>query len=144
MGKPTEGISVGKTFHFPKGHLEPLQRTFLYKPGCWAYEEEVRVAKCLDGIESSNVIKSGTFTKIDVGGRPLYLLNLPAGSIKEVYIGVRSVFQDAERALELTHDIHDFQPQAKVYGCAISDNSWSLDSFELEEAAKKVLQRTSP
>lgn len=144
LSKPTESIEVGGTFHFPKGQLERLQRMFLYKPACWSYEEEVRVAKCLKGIEDSNSITSGTFTTIEVSGRPLYLLNLPKETIKEVYIGARSEFQNAEKALKLIQKIRDYQSQAKVYGCRISNSSWALDSFELEPAANKALQRTSP
>lgn len=140
LSKSTESIEVGETFHFPKGQLERLQRIFLYKPACWAYEEEVRVAKCLKGIEDSNSIKSGTFVKIDVDDRPLYLLNLPKGVIKEVYIGARSEFlDDANKALHLMQEIRDYQPQANVYGCGVSNNSWNLDYFELESEANKAL-----
>jgi len=143
LSEPNESIEVGGTFHFPKGQLERLQRMFLYKPACWAYEEEVRVAKCLKGIEDSNSIKSGTFSRIGVGGRPLYLLKLPKGVIKEVYIGARSEFLDANKALDLMQEIRTHQPQINVYGCGISNYSWELDNFELENAANKALQRTS-
>lgn len=143
LSNPTESIEVGGTFHFPKGLLERLQRMFLCKPACWAYEEEVRVAKCLKGIEDSDSIKSGTFTRINVDGRPLHLLNLPKGVIKEVYIGARSEFLDANKALNLIQEIRNYQPKINVYGCGISDNSWELDCFELESAANKALQRTS-
>lgn len=143
LSKSTEPIVVGETFHFPRGQLERIQRMFLYKPACWAYEEEVRVAKCLKGIGSGTAIKSGKFKSIEVDGRPLYLLDLPKGAIKEVYVGVRSVFQNANRALELIRDIHDLHPQAAVYGCRISSHSWSLDRFELEAEARQILQRRS-
>ena len=143
LSKPTEPIKVGGTFHFPKGQLERLQRMFLYKPACWAYEEEVRVAKCIKGIETNSSIKSGTFTTIYVDGRPLYLLDLPKGAIKEVYVGARSEFLDADKALDLIKSIRSYQSQVNVYGCKISNSSWELDSFELEAAANKALQRTS-
>ncbi|MFQ2603571.1 DUF2971 domain-containing protein [Aeromonas caviae] len=144
LSKPTESIEVGGTFHFPKGQLERLQRMFLYKPACWAYEEEVRVAKCLKGIEDNSTIKSGTFTRIDADGRPLYLLNLPKNAIKEVYIGARSkLLDDASNSLDLMQEIRDYQPQINVYGCGISNKSWELVHFDLEDAAKKALQRTS-
>lgn len=132
LSKPTEQIEVGGTFHFPRGQLERLQRMFLHKPACWAYEEEVRVAKCLKGIDDRASIKSGKFTKIEVGNRPLYLLNLPKGVIKEVYIGVRSEFLEANKRLNLMKEIHSYQPKIDVYGCRISNNSWELESFELE------------
>lgn len=132
LSKPTETIEVGGTFHFAKGQLESLQRLFLYKPACWAYEEEVRVAKCLKGIETNNSIKSGKFTTIDVGGRPLYLLDLPKGAIKEVYIGARSEFLHPDKALDLIKSIKSHQPQVNIYGCKISNSSWCLDSFDLK------------
>ena len=141
LSKSTVPLHVGGTFNFPKDNLERLQRMFLYKPACWAYEEEVRVAKCLKGIESSDTIKSGKFNTIDVGGRPLHLLSLPPGTIKEVYIGVRSEFQDAKKALQLIEEIRAYQPEAKLYGCGLSNSSWSLKSFNLEVTAKKVAQR---
>ena len=144
LSKATETIEVGGTFHFPKGQLERLQRMLLYKPACWAYEEEVRVAKCLKGIETNHSIKSGIFKTIDDGGRPLYLLDLPKGAIKELYIGALSEFLDANKALDLIKSIRSYQPQVNVYGCKISNSSWELDSFELEIAANKALQRTNP
>lgn len=141
LSKPTESIEVGGTFHFPTGQLERLQRMFLYKPACWAYEEEVRVAKCLKGIEDNDSIKSGEFTKTDANGRPLFLLQLPQGSIKEVYIGARSEYLDVNKALCLTKEIRNYQPEVSVYGCRISNNSWELECFDLESAANKALKR---
>lgn len=144
LSKSTETIEVGGTFHFPSGQLERLQRMFLYKPACWAYEEEVRVAKCIKGIEDNNSIKSGKFTKIDVDGRPLYLLNLPKNVIKEVYIGARSqLLNDPNKSLELIKEIRKYQPLINVYGCGISHKTWELDYFELENAANNALQWTS-
>lgn len=141
LSKPTEPIKVGGTFHFPKEQFERLQRIFLYKPACWAYEEEVRIAKCLKGIQNNCTIQSGTFTIIEVADRSLYLFDLPKDAIKEIYIGTRSDFLEADKALELIKTIRICQPNANVYGCKISKSSWALDNFELESAAKKLLQR---
>jgi Protein of unknown function (DUF2971) len=48
-------ISVGSTHHFALDHYEKLQRLFLTKPLEWAYEEEVRVVKCLNGLGSGPI-----------------------------------------------------------------------------------------
>ena len=73
----------------------------------------------------------------------MYLLNLPKNAIKEVYIGARSKFlDDANKSLNLMQEIRNYQQQINVYGCGISNNSWELDYFELEDAANKALQRT--
>ena len=143
LNKPTETLQVGGTFHFPRGQLERLQRMFLFKPMCWSYEEEVRVAKCLKGFEENKAIKSGSFTEIEVSGRPIYLLDLPEGAIKEVYVGARSKMLEKEQVPEFLALVKEFRPSIKVYGCNISSNSWSLDSFDYEEAANKTLQQTS-
>ena len=134
LSKPTEVLQVGGTFHFPRGQFERLQRMFLFKPMCWSYEEEVRIAKCLKGIEKDKNIKSGSFTEIEVGDRPIYLIDLPKGAIKEVYLGIRSELLKQEKALEL---VKEYQPQATTFGCGMSSSSWSLESFNLEQPANK-------
>lgn len=133
-------FKLDATFHFPQNQFERLQRMFLHKAACWSYEEEVRVVKCIKGAEHGGAIESGRFSRIDVNGRPLYLLNLPKGVIREVYIGLRSDFMDADKAVKLAAEVRGYQPDAKLYGCRISDKSWDLDSFELEKLATKVLE----
>jgi hypothetical protein len=137
LTKPTEAIEVAGTFHFPRGQLERLQRMFLYKASCWAYEEEVRVAKCLKGIETNSSIKSGDFCTIEVSGRPLHLFQLPIGAIKEVYIGTRASELTPTTALKLVRDIREYQPNVEIYGCKVSRTSWSLEAFNLELSANK-------
>lgn len=101
------------------------------------------MAKCLKSIQTNRSIKSGTFTTIDVGGRPLYLLDLPNDAIKEVYIGAHSDFMDADKALDLIKSIRNHQPQFNMYRCKINNSSWALDGFEQETAINKALQQTS-
>lgn len=134
LTKPTEKMEIGGTFHFPTGQLERVQRMFLYKPSCWAYEEEVRVVKCIKGIESNLTIKSGTFCTIEVDCRPLYLCQLPKGAIKEVYIGARARKLTREGAPELVKEIREHQPNIKIFGCKVNSSSWSLDAFDLESS----------
>ena len=133
LSTPKKALEVGGTFHFPYDQLEKLQRTFLFKPMCWSYEEEVRVAKCLKGIETSKTIKSGTFTQVNIKDRPMYLLDLPKGAIKEVFVGVRSQTFENEHYAIFLETIKKMQPQVRVYGCKISSNSWSLESFNYDQ-----------
>ncbi len=89
----TEGIAVGATHHFVLSHYEKWQRLFLTKPIEWAYEEEVRVVKCLHGINATSgegTNPSGTFTVVEHQGRPLHCFRLLPGSIKAVYAGARA------------------------------------------------------
>ncbi|MGH1463319.1 MAG: DUF2971 domain-containing protein [Neptuniibacter sp.] len=141
LSQPKEPMEVGGTFDFSKGQLERLQRMFLYKPGCWSYEEEVRVVKCLKGVELGKPIKSGSFNILEVNDRPLYLLDLPENAIREVYFGVRSEAMLPQNALELVEKIHSTRPEVTVYGCGIGNESWSLNRFDLEKKACQVLKR---
>lgn len=64
----SDPIHMGHTHHYPAGHEEKLHRTFLQKPACWSYEEEVRVVKCLsDRVGGTN--PSGTFTEFPGMGK---------------------------------------------------------------------------
>ncbi|MPY25008.1 DUF2971 domain-containing protein [Shewanella sp. YLB-07] len=131
LSKPTETMEVGGTFHFPYGQLERLQRMFLFKPMCWSYEEEVRIVKCLKGVDKTPSIKSGEFSEIEVSGRPIYLLSLPKGTIKEIYLGVRSSTLKSTGDHELYKVAKEHQPKAKIFACTISKSSWSLECSEL-------------
>ncbi|MBJ6727511.1 DUF2971 domain-containing protein [Geomesophilobacter sediminis] len=134
LSKPKSTLEVGGTFHFQPEHLERLQRLFLFKPMCWSYEEEVRVVKCLKGIEKNKNILSGSFSELDVCGRPLYLLKLPHGAIKEVYAGLRTnVFESEEHCDNFVSMVTGYQPGTRVFGCSISDSSWSLKRVALDE-----------
>jgi hypothetical protein len=88
-----EGVAVGATHHFVLSHYEKWQRLFLTKPIEWAYEEEVRVVKCLHGIDvegGAATNPSGTFDVIEHQGRPLHCFQLPPGSITAIYVGARA------------------------------------------------------
>ena len=92
QSKFAEGVVVGATHHFVLSHYEKWQRLFLTKPLEWAYEEEVRVAKCLDGLEahgnSSN--ESGNCKVIELQGKPLHCFEIPRQSIRRILVGVRA------------------------------------------------------
>lgn len=83
-------VVVGSTHHFVSSHYEKWQRMFLTKPLDWAYEEEVRVIKCINGISSNNNInKSGSFNILNANQSNIYCYTLPFNSITSVYIGAR-------------------------------------------------------
>lgn len=124
--QPQTGIEVGNTHHFPSDHYEKLQRVFLHKPLCWAYEEEVRVVKCISGISSSaGTTQSGTFHVIDVHGKPMYLYALPPNSVKEIYFGIRS--ED-----ETSDDLHSrataAHPGVAAYQCYLRPGNLQSDT----------------
>jgi hypothetical protein len=70
---------------------------FLQKPIFWAYEEEVRVAKCIADRDSEGVNLSGCFNLVEIEGRRLYCYQLPKGSIKEIYLGLRNSVLNSEK-----------------------------------------------
>lgn len=93
----TTPVAVGATHRFVLDHYEKWQRQFLTKPLEWAYEEEVRVAKCVRDLtpgESSN--ESGLWDLIDLGGRPLHCFAVPEDAIKGIYFGARVERADVE------------------------------------------------
>jgi len=133
LGEQAEPFKLGSTFKFSCSHFEELQRMYLHKPMCWSYEEEVRLVKCIKGVEENEVIQSGKFKILDLGDRSIYLQNLPEGSIKEVYVGARSNNEENNALLDR---LLELQPSAKAYRCNISSTSWTL--------TKKTLKNIPP
>lgn len=94
-------VAVGATYGFVLDHYEKWQRMFLTKPLEWAYEEEVRVAKCIRGLgPGDGVNKSGSCTLIDLGKRPLHCFAIPADAITGVYFGARVTDADMAAMIE--------------------------------------------
>ncbi|MFW6101558.1 MAG: DUF2971 domain-containing protein [Bacteroidota bacterium] len=135
LSNPEEPLEVGGAFNFRSDQIERLQRKFLFKPACWAYEEEVRIVKCIKGIEDNKILPSGTFSEIEVQERPLYLLHLPKGAIKEVYMGVRLGERTDMPIQGIIAKIKQMQPGIKIFGCKISKHSWDLESCDIEKTS---------
>lgn len=96
FGKP---FSLGNTHHFEMSHYEKFQRLFLTKPIDWAYEEEVRVVKCINEVTDkmgSVSTKSGIFNVIEHHSRPLYCFQMKDEAIKAIYLGVRTSEADEQ------------------------------------------------
>lgn len=137
--KPTHEVvasaimEVGSEFSYRPELLEKLQRLFLYKPLCWSYEEEVRVVKCIKGIDENPQLLSGSFTVLLLGDRHLYLIALPDNSIREVYLGVRNPIADRGALAMFTSELHGRHPDARILKCAVGETEWSLESHEISE-----------
>ena len=86
-----------KSIHnFDINHFEKLQRLFLSKPLSWAYEEEVRVVKYLEGKPDKHEEKefsnqSGKFNAIRINNDKMtYCFKMPEGAITSVILGSRA------------------------------------------------------
>ena len=131
-------ISVGHTQHYPRGHEEKMSRLFLQKPMCWAYEEEVRVVKCISEIDKNGDSPSGRFDVIDIGGRKLFLYKLPSGSIKEIYLGVlHPAYGSSVQLRGYISKLRNIQPIVKIRSCCLAKDTWDIELFDSENAANK-------
>ncbi|WP_136661487.1 DUF2971 domain-containing protein [Nitratireductor sp. XY-223] len=114
-------VQVGGTHQFVLEHYEKWQRLFLIKPLEWAYEEEVRVAKCIEGLKSGDSEnESGSWSVIDSNGRPLHCFHLPAGSITEIYFGARVT--DAQVKETIAE-----HPSVDCYSAQLHQHRFSID-----------------
>jgi hypothetical protein len=86
----TVRISSGEN-RFEIDNYEQLQRLFLSKPLSWAYEEEVRAIWEPNATfwNDNGETWDGSWRKIGEGGSELFGKQMPPGSIKRVFIGLR-------------------------------------------------------
>lgn len=99
-----ELMSIGEDIGFDSNTFNLVKRAFLYKSSEWAYEEEVRVVKNISKIPLGYHFNEGRYdewTKIFVSGRPLYCLDIPRDSIKEIYLG-RHIYKNVTRTKTLS------------------------------------------
>lgn len=122
--KPTTSLAVGATHHFPVDHYEKLQRVFLHKPLTWAYEEEVRVIKSLHGMQDGTATTaSGSFTVDSSQERRLHLYILPEGAIREVYFGIRSDLNAAEK---IAMRLGEVRPSVSIFESVLDNGALSV------------------
>lgn len=126
-------MKVGGEFSYRPDILEKLQRLFLHKPLCWSYEEEVRIVKCINGIEQDNKLPSGSFTILPLGERKLYLIALPDDAIREMYLGVRTPIVDRNAFESFACELREHHPHAKLLHCAVGEGEWTLESKEIDK-----------
>ena len=98
------GVTIGELFAFRLDYYQQLQRLFLSKPLCWAYEEEVRVVKCLREIDEDNPENaSGRFSIVQ---RPdqttMFAYHLPPDVITNVFFGINANPYEVHRV------VHEF------------------------------------
>jgi len=135
---PQTGIAVGATHPFPKDHYEKLQRLFLTKPLCWAYEEEVRVVKCVNGLadklkEGEAETESGTFKIAKPANDPYFLYELPEGAIREVYFGFRARSAIADGLYE---DFKDSFPGVQFSECWLDNSGYAVGAQKYVSVAE--------
>jgi hypothetical protein len=118
LSKFEVGVTVGQTHHFVLEHYEKWQRLFLTKPLDWAYEEEVRVVKCVHGVLGQSVeSQSGVVSVGEVAGAPLYCFAVPDAAITAVIMGVRTTEQDRQdlKAARPELDLRDATLNRRTY-----------------------------
>lgn len=125
-------MQVGSEISYRPELLEKLQRLFLYKPLCWSYEQEVRIVKCVKGIEYTEELPSETFTLLLLGDRRLYLLALPDDAIREVYLGVRNPIIAQGEIQSFAAEMHKHHANARLLRCVVGETEWTLESKEVE------------
>jgi hypothetical protein len=125
-------MEVGGEFSYRSETLEKLQRLFLHKPLCWSYEEEVRIVKCIKGIEHDTELPSGSFTVLPLGKRKLYLIALPDGAIIEMYLGVRTPIVARGEFNSFASEVRKHHPNARLLHCVLGEREWTLKSKEIE------------
>jgi hypothetical protein len=125
ISKSQTPLAVGATHHFASDHYEKLQRIFLHKPLYWAYEEEVRVLKCLGGLsEMGGANPSGDFKIIKVNDKLLHLLALPKGALKEVYFGLRSEHDQTD---DLYYEAKEIDSNLRFFDCQLDDGAFTVE-----------------
>jgi hypothetical protein len=96
---------------------------------CWSYEEEVRVVKCINGVDNGKPTKSGKLSIFNVSGRNLYLSALPKGTVKEVFLGLRNPLL-GEKSGDYDR-IRNLIPTAHFYRCSIGKTDWMMGYEEM-------------
>lgn len=121
-------VNVDHTHFYPVRHHEKLSRLFLQKAMCWSYEEEVRVVKCVADRDGEGINASGQFKLVEDHGRGFYCYQLPLGSIKEIYLGLRhEALLSRDAFFSFCEQTERKHPVAAVKACSLSNNSWGIE-----------------
>ncbi|MEP1445828.1 MAG: DUF2971 domain-containing protein [Paraglaciecola sp.] len=125
---------------FTEQDYELFKRTFLYKSLPWNYEEEVRVVKNVKLPPSTSRYteckfnnQSGKWNSIQYQGRPIYCLNIPKESIKEIYLGC-ATYNNVSRLGVCKEQYLQLKSEWKNRGITIFNvrqvpGKWQLESF---------------
>lgn len=113
----------GMQFHFNPDFLEALQRTFLYKPAYWSYEEEVRVVRNISRFRNE-------------------IQPINSSSIKEIYIGIRNAFKH-DYLVAMRDKIKNSLPSCQVYVCFFDIYEWAFIKISIDEAIEQISSHNS-
>lgn len=113
----------GLQFSFSSDMLETLQRTFLYKPAYWSYEEEVRVVRNI--FRKENEIQQ-----------------VNKSCFKEAYIGVRNSF-NKDYLIKTKNEFEITLPHCEIFVCRIDDFEWKFNKVSINEAINECIERES-
>lgn len=129
-----ELMSIGNGIEFNSDAFNLVKRAFLYKSLEWGYEEEVRVVKDISDLPFSYHFgkgRSNAWNKISVSGRPLYCLDIPPNSIKEIYLG-RNIYKNVSKKRDFSQqELKDIllawgRKDVKLLQCEPDLHSWRL------------------
>lgn len=110
----------GLQFNFSLNMLETLQRTFLYKPAYWSYEEEVRVVR-------------------NVWRRDKEIQQFNKSCFKEAYIGIRNSF-NKEYLINTKDELNKVLPECKIFVCSFDNSEWTFNKITIDEAINKCIE----
>ncbi|MAN52040.1 MULTISPECIES: DUF2971 domain-containing protein [unclassified Marinimicrobium] len=129
-----ELMNIGGKLRFDSNAYNLMKRAFLYKSLEWAYEEEVRIVKNIENIPFGYHTGSGRYrewNKVIVSGRPLYCLDVPENSLKEIYLG-RNLYRNVTKGGSVTDkELKDVlqswgRKDVKMMQCEPDVKSWNL------------------
>ncbi|MBU0656003.1 MAG: DUF2971 domain-containing protein [Gammaproteobacteria bacterium] len=135
-----ELMDIGDSIKFDPNTYNLVKRAFLYKSLEWGYEEEVRIVKNISALPFSYHFSEGrhdNWRKINISGRPLYLLDIPVEAIKEVYLG-KNIYKNISRRNLFSHDEYCYLLQSwkdkgiALMRCEPDINSWNLITHMIE------------
>ncbi len=104
-----------KVSSFNPNNLEALQRTFLYKPSHWSYEEEVRVVRSTSRTNCDN------------------LITITPSCFKEVYLGIRNS-NDYKYLSSMREKIKSRLPDCNIFVCGYDKFTWAFQKLGIEDA----------
>jgi len=133
----SELLDVGVDTTFDASAYNLLKRAFLYKSLEWAYEEEVRIVKniSVEPYIATDNYKSfkndgGRWTKIKIGERPLYCLDIPKKSIVSVHLGQNAITGLNKKRLSV---VDNWESKGlEIYRCKADLHTWSVIAHPAE------------
>lgn len=121
-------MSIAREYSFRPELGEKLQRLFLQKATHWAYEEEVRVVKCIAAPAAGEAVQAPPACQLSettVHDRTLYLQQLPEGAVREVYFGLRNTAVKDPSFMRMLAAKH---PKAAMSRCVLGHTTWNLEA----------------